>query len=348
MNSFLENAGKVEQLLNTKKKLVAYHRDTDGTTSAALLLRFFPSETLPLESPTLDPLTVYKIKEKKPDLIIFLDLAIDQDWKEIHELEKTVRILIIDHHLFDRDLNSTKTLYVNPRFERKDTYLAAAYLVYHLLKKMGKDIKKYAWIAGIGVIGDYAFGEGKDVLDDVRALSPALLKGTNPRESLLAEGGKIISSAITVAGDKGGEKALHALVQAETFEEFAEGKELAKWKGEVEKEIILILKDFEKKREFYPAKNISIFTVESRLPVISTISTLLAEKYPDMTLCIKRRDEEGFKISLRNQSGRVDLNAIARTATKGIGRGGGHEKAAGAFVTDWEMFKKRFLKELEK
>ncbi len=37
---------------------------------------------------------------------------------------------------------------------------------------------------------------------------------------------------------------------------------------------------------------------------------------------------------------------LLRRACAGIGRGGGHEKAAGAWVTDWEAFKKRLLKEL--
>ena len=343
MMQFLGHARRMADLLEARKRLVVYHLDTDGTTSAALLLKFFPSASLALDSPELDADTLKAIEAKGPELIIFLDLAIEQDWKAVKRLEKTSRMLIIDHHLFERDLSSEKTLYINPRLERREAYLSASYLVYRLLKEMGKPVEGYTWISAIGVVGDYAFEEGRDVLEEVRSEDPTLLQG-HPLRSRIGEAGRLISSAITAAGEGGGEKAVKRLLKAETFQEFEGEKELQKWKRRIDQEIGGIVEGFEKKGEFHPEKRLAVLETKSRYPVSSAVSTALAEKHPDLTIIIRRKDEEGFKLSLRNQSGKVNLDRLVKKACRGIGRGGGHEKAAGAWVTDWEKFRERFLK----
>lgn len=346
MISFKKDIKRIASLLAIKNKLILYHRDIDGTTSAALLLKFFPADSRSLESPRLGTEALYAIKEKKPDLLIFLDLAIDQDWKQIKALEKTAKILVIDHHLFDKDLNSSQTCYLNPRLSHPKAYLSTSYLVYHLLKKLKKPVQGYAWIAALGVIGDYAFEEGKDVLDEARRGDESLLRG-EPRESRLGEGGKLISAAITARGEKGAEKALQALMKASQLQNLEGDQQLEKWEKTIREEVERVVESFEREKEWHPQKNLAILDIKSKFSVTSIVSTILAEKHPDLTIIVRRRVEEGSKLSFRNQSGNVNLNDLVKRACKGIGQGGGHEKAAGAFVTDWETFRKRFLKLLK-
>lgn len=345
MMELTDKIDRIEELLSKKKKIFVYHRDSDGVTSTALLLRYFPADSFSLEYANLDSGTVYTILEKRPEVVVLLDLAVDQYWENIKELEKKADVLMIDHHLFDRDLNSDKTLYINPRLKEKGIYLSNSYLIYHLLKKMGKPVEKLSWIAGIGVIGDFAFEEGKDVLEDVKKTNPDFVEG-KPRESRLGLAEKLISSAITLRGEKGSEKVLEILLKTDNFEDFEKNEQLIKWNTEVEEEVNRVVERFEKDKEYYEKEKLAIFEFKSKLSITSTISTILSEKNPDITLIIRKKLEDGFKLSVRNQSGKVNLNTILRKVCKDIGRGGGHEKAAGAFVTDWDEFKKRFLKEL--
>ncbi|MBI4020658.1 MAG: DHH family phosphoesterase [Candidatus Aenigmarchaeota archaeon] len=342
MHAFTSQAAALAKLLRRERVLAVYHRDTDGTTSAALLAKFFPLECLSLTSPSLDQEAMRAIAAAHPDTIVFLDLAIDQEAQKIRELEKAAPIAVIDHHLFDHDLASARTLYINPRLEKKSAYLSASYVVFHLLHAMGKPVQKHAWIAGVGIIGDYAFREGKDVLD----LLPKTLVGAEPFAGPLAEGSKLINSAIIAAGERGARKAYRSLVKAASFASFSKDPELQKWKRLVDREVEKVVASFEQEREHHPAKKLSILELKTALPIGSTVSTLISTTHPDLILVVTRKEAAGTKVSLRNQSGRVNLGDLAREASQGIGRGGGHERAAAAFVTDWETFRARLLKAL--
>lgn len=172
---------KIGKFLKTPgKKLLFYHHDADGVCSAALLLKFFPGfESMPREGPRLEESFPEYVVKKKPGLLVFLDIPIDQEWKLVREIQKKIpglRIMIIDHHILEKDLNSSKTVHYNPRF-KKDIYLPAAYLVYKILEGLGKGVKPSKWIAGMGIIGDYGFRECSDFLKTLEKEKPGILKG---------------------------------------------------------------------------------------------------------------------------------------------------------------------------
>lgn len=323
-----------------KKILVVYHRDVDGTTAAAQLLKVYPGDALSLDAPLLDAVTVHEIIERKAEVVVFLDLAVDRDLDKIREIEKTSEVVIIDHHLFENNPSSSKTMYMNPRLQKSKAYEPTSYGIHRVLETLGKPT--VAWIAAIGVIGDYGFEECKDIFDEVAS---ELVQG-DPLQSRLGQGAKLISSAITVADEVGAEKALHALLKAGSFEAFEAHEQLQTWKKEVQQEIQRVVESFQEKAELHPSKGLGILEVTSKLSINSTVSTILAEQNPEMTIITYRQVDDGYKLSLRNQSGSINLNTILKNVCKGIGRGGGHEKAAGALITDWETFKKRFLEAL--
>jgi hypothetical protein len=95
---------RFEEFLKTPgKRLLFNHRDADGICSAALLLKFFGDfESNARQGPRIEREFVKEIVEKKPDMIVFLDLPVDQEWDKIKEiLEKLpkTRMVVVDHHI---------------------------------------------------------------------------------------------------------------------------------------------------------------------------------------------------------------------------------------------------------
>ena len=76
-------------------------------------------------------------------------------------------MIVIDHHIFEKNLNSERVVHINPRF-KKETYLPTSYLVYRILENLGKEIKPFIWIAVTGIIGDYDVRECKDVMEECK------------------------------------------------------------------------------------------------------------------------------------------------------------------------------------
>jgi single-stranded DNA-specific DHH superfamily exonuclease len=206
-------------------------------------------------------------------------------------------------------------------------------------------VKPYIWIAAIGVIGDYAFEECKELLEECKNRYPQLLK-KKPLESELSRGVELISSAITLKGSYGSGKALDILQNSVAYEEFSKNTDLQTWSSIVNKEFKKILEEFEMNRRFYPDINLMIYEIKSRLNLTSAISTKLAEKNPDKTILIKKKSNGYWKLSFRNQSGKLNLGELVKKCVQEIGYGGGHEKSAGAIISNWGEFKERFIKAL--
>ncbi len=327
---FLQEAEKAGELLREGKRLFVHHRDADGTTAAALMMRFFPGEAVSLEYGNLEPGMLFSLKEKGPGLVVFLDLAIDRHPEEVEELGKACPVLVIDHHIMKRDLNSGRTLYMNPRMHEKGAYISASCLVYRLLERIGKPVQGQKWIAAMGAIGDHA-EEG----------CSGVMEGLD--RDRLAEAEKMVSSAISVRGEKGAGKVLGLLLEAGGPEDLEKDPQLVKWRKELDRELDTIVSGFREKGRHFPEKGVSILEVRSKYQINSLVSTVLSERNPDLVVITMRPEKGGHKLSLRNQSGRVDLSRAVGKACEGIGRGGGHEKAAGAWVSDLKEFLRRLM-----
>jgi len=338
----------LEFLETSEKRIMLCHNDADGLCSASLLLRFFSvSETISRTGPRLERKFVKEIVSKEPDLLIALDLPIDQEFEKLKKLKEALpglRMIVIDHHIFERDLNSEWTVHINPRF-RKETYLPTSYLVYRILEGFGRKVVPWIWIAAVGIIGDYDVRECEDLLKECRRRYPGSLSG-NPLKSNLGRAAELIDYAVTLKGSEGAEFALNALLNSRSYKEFLQKEKLILWKRMVEQEIKKAAKEAEKNPEEYPDIGLRIYKIKTKLNITSTVSTYFAERNPGKTVVIRKSVGNEWKISLRNQSGKVNLGELAKKCVQGIGSGGGHKKAAGALVRDWETFKRRILKEL--
>jgi single-stranded DNA-specific DHH superfamily exonuclease len=334
-----------------KKGLLLYHGDADGICSAALLLKFFKGFVYsPRKGPYVGEDFVKIVMDKKPDLLVFLDLPVDQEWKKLRGFLREIpglRIVIIDHHIYEKDLNSERVLHINPRFRKKGVYLPAACMVYRILEGFGKEVRPLIWVAALGVIGDYGWEGCEDLLEECREIYPNLLKGEPPK-SKLGEGADIIASVVTLKGLSGVAECLKVLMSSEGFEGFESNKRLQDWKREMDDEFQIVVDDFKRKKEYFEKEKLIVYEIKSGLNLTSMLATYFGDKYPDKTVVIKKASGDEWKVSLRSQDNRINLSKILKKCVKGIGSGGGHERAAAALVKDWDKFLKRLKKELRK
>ena len=332
-----------------EKGMLFYHSDADGVCSAALFLRFFEDfRYSPRKGPAMAKDFVDMVLDKRPRLLVFLDMPVDQERKTLNMFLKEIpklRIIIIDHHITEKNIGSDRVVHINPRFLKSDAYIPAACAVYRILEEMGKDVRPMVWIAAMGVIGDYGWPDCHELIEECKEGYPSLLRG-NPRESVLGKGAEMIASATTIKGLPGIGECLKVLLVAKGYEDFESSENLQAWKREFDEEFGVVVSDFEEKKEVFEKEGLIVYEVKSRLSLTSVLSTHLGSRFPENVIAIKKADGERWKVSLRNQSGRVNLGVAVKEAVKGIGSGGGHEKAAAALVSDWEKFLKRLRKEI--
>ncbi len=342
---------RLEEFLSTPgKRLLFYHRDADGICSAALMLKYFPDfQAYARQGPRIEKEFLKEVVEKVPDLIVFIDLPVDQEWKRLEELVEKLpkmRLILIDHHIFEKDLNSKNAVHVNPRFF-EDSYLATSCIIYKLLASLGKDVQPLVWIAVIGIIGDYDLKDCGDVLESCEKSYPGSV-GKDPMKSKLGYASELICSAVTIKGSEGSEKVLKILLSSSDYRKFLESKRLKVWHKKVKEEMSRAIKDAYKSKEVHSKLNLNIYTIKTKMSLTSALSTYFGEKHPDKVVIIRRKADNEWKLSFRNQSGEVNVGNLAKKCVQGIGTGGGHKKAAGAIVSDWDKFRECLLEELKR
>ncbi len=340
-----------EFLLSNGRKLLFYHKDADGVTSAALILKFFPEfKAMPREGPMIDEDLIKRVAQEMPSVVCFVDLPVDQEWKKLLKITSLgIRILIIDHHAIETDMNSNDIVHINPRLDKttKEVYMSTSCIIYNLFEKMGYYTKPIVWISAIGIIGDYSFKDCGDVLKECKDFYPDSFSYKNPFKSKIGTASKLISSAVTLKGLKGAQNGLRLIMKSKNYNSFIESPVLKKWDKIVKDELDIVLKDFEKNKEVYEDVGLIMYELKTKMNMTAVISTILSPKYPNYVLIIRKRSEEGWKVSLRYQEDGIDVGEMAKMLSKGIGLGGGHKHAAGALITDWNLFKKRVLKLLK-
>ncbi len=326
------------------KKILVYHRDVDGVCSSTILMKFFPElETIPREGPIIDKKFFRRIVSENPKVLIFLDMPVDQEWEKVFKFRKELpdlKILIIDHHVPEKDMNSEHIIHINPRFLKGEYYIPASCVVYELLRKMKYDVKPYLWISLTGVIGDYGVKDCEWMFKEQEKTSKI------PHHKLF-KFSNIISSAITFKGLRGCKKALELLLKSEGYEDFEKSRDLRTWNTIVQKEVKRIVNDFEKRKEVFEKERLILYEIKSRMNIASIIATVTAEKHPNYIVIIRKKSGNFWKISLRYQAGKVSMGDLAKFCSKGIGSGGGHVKSAGAFSNNWEEFRKRVFEYLK-
>lgn len=346
------SVNKLKKILSGNgKKILIYHRDSDGVSSAAQILRFFSEfKTICREGPILDDKFIKNLIRMNPESITFADIPADQDHEKLFEIRDMiphVNISIIDHHPFEKDLNSEGIIHINNMLldDYKNKYIPASCIIWRLLSEMGLNTAQYSWIAGIGIIGDYGANDSQDVISDLKERYPGLVEG-DIMKCPLSKGSDMISASITVKGIKGAEYSLENLRKADDFYDFISDPNLQEWHEMLSEEIENIKKDFATGMELHERKKLIFYEIKSEFSISSIIASITSEKYHDHVVITFKKWNDMFKISLRCQDGHIDVGALSKKCSEGIGSGGGHRKAAGGLVNDWNKFRERVIKEI--
>lgn len=302
-----------EFLENTSgKTLIFFHNDTDGVCCATMLMKYLKDAELMSGDVSEE---VFKEIGTDFDRIIFLDYPVDQ-YLDYFECLKEKDVMIIDHHPIVNDLNKLGFTHINPRFKEPNKYISCSQIVHKLCLKLG--VENIDWIMRIGAVGD------------------AALKGTKKEKEavLLIEGFKTFKRA----------KKLPELVKFMlgcydiddfVYSEYRDYME--RLQKEVENELIRF--------EMQGVKEVNFHEVKSKYGIVAVLSNALFEKYPDKTIIIYREKDGWYRISGR--STKFDVGSVFKKSAEGIGFGGGHVKAGGAHVKDFDKFKQRVLELLE-
>ncbi len=340
---------KIEKWLKEAENIcLITHTDTDGICSAALFLKYLKklgkkAKVIFGSANTISKREFYK-KIPSCDLIIVTDIPLDQSWDIASQEIGNKRIIIIDHHIPFKNLNSSRIIHINPMFER-EVYIPASKLVYDIF-----DIKEYDWLALVGVLGDSGERDSKEFVKSV--LKKYGEKKQRGKFGLLDE---MIGSAMICKNEKGARECLKIVENADNYTELLKNRKLKEYREKVNNYLKEMQKEFEKKAEVYREINTIFFEIKPKYNIGSALSSILSKKIEHKTIIIINRKNGVANLNFRRQDGKIDMKELAEFSTRGIGKGGGHKKAAGGTIPSekvdefklraisWLMLKERRL-----
>ncbi len=151
LNEIKPSVKKFLEIPKEKEIQVISHFDTDGITSAAIMIQALKRRDSRFSLKIVKNLTKEFIKElnnKKPT--IFLDLA-SGSLDTIREADFET-VFIVDHHEIPSEIPSNVTM-INPQNKSKQK-ISSSGLTYLFCKEMDPKNKEYAKLAILGMIGD--------------------------------------------------------------------------------------------------------------------------------------------------------------------------------------------------
>ena len=334
----------LENIRSDDKVALIYHTDMDGVCSAALVYNIFKKINKKYDK----NISIYKsfsgsydnieniLKETKDyDITIIVDIAFDG------EVEPDRKILLIDHHLVKKDMNSKNLVFINPRKENPEIYQPASYLVLKLSQIIA-DSKDVEYISALGTAGDMGF---KDCMD----LMGTWTNAKKAEEIFHTKIGQVSHKLWGASYELGIERILDIILETKNLEELEKNED-------VKKSFRIFNKEFEKgKEQFWNNSETFGNVIFSKIkphykrlgsPIINSISF---EK-PEKIIFLLEDREDVYKISVRYQNVRNHENLHLGILMKECCNGGGHRPAAGGSIKKegYEVFKKRILTYLKK
>lgn len=317
--------------LNDKDKIgLISHTDLDGLAAAKIVNEVIQPDFIEfVDYAGLNSTLVQKIKKWKAKKLILTDIAINSD-DFIKEIEKFAELLIIDHHLFPKDFNSDKTIFINAHG------FCATYICYYLLSKI-QNLEHLDWLVACASLSDFMLNN-QNWLEDV-------YRKYNIEEKIdpIADEGKInslkykLDLGIAYWKTKGNLKKAFDLIG----KNFGEINELESNALEVDEEIKSLIKRFEKEKQEINGKIIWIFG--PKFDIGSKMCNILSKKDEKKTFIFLRHNEKYYFVSARRQDRKENMVELLQKLVLGFedSSAGGHIPAAGGHFLkkDLEKFK---------
>jgi len=315
----------LSKFFENRKFLVIHDYDCDGISSAAILMIYLKNNKKQFENIST------RVNEKKEELIklskkydsaIFLDLGYINE----ENIKAFKNVLIIDHHVpkkYDKNI-----IYINPRIENPKIYQPTSYITQKIFGN-----EKTEWISLIGIIGDMAFSDTKDILRKYK------INQRNWEKKKIGICAKVLDAVKVIKREKGATEAANFI--AENYNHGPNilirkySKEYKTYKNELKR----LIMDFNKNKILI-GKNFLFYEVKSKYAFSSTLATVISNRknLKNKVLVIAQKTNEKIKVSLRGNI--TDLNDFAKRILIGLnGFGGGHPNAAGIVLNDEESYK---------
>jgi single-stranded DNA-specific DHH superfamily exonuclease len=324
----------ISKIGRNERTALITHIDLDGMTCAKIVnealdidyMRFVGYEGL-------NKNLIKEIKAEKIRKVILTDLAIDNiDF--ISELEKFADVLIIDHHTFQKDINSVNTVYLNAE------EFAASYICYYLFSKI-KKMEHFDWLVACAALADWACFLNSRWMGQVykkygETYVPA---ENNLKKGRFWEMQETLSLFLIYFLD-------NLQIAYDFIKDIESVSDLKRYSNVVEKEIERCLLDFGREKEVYG--EIYFWIIRSKFAVKGQVLNKASFDVKDKTLIIARREGDHYQMSARRQDGKVNLPEFLREMTEGFRNAfaGGHLKAAGCHISvkDIDEFRERLKK----
>ena len=341
-----------EELETSKKPLIFFDDDTDGTCSFLLYYRFVKSfcddakGIIVKNSPVLkDDMYVRKIEEYGPDKVFILDKPIvSQDFL----VKVKVKKIWLDHHPLQPRHGVD---YYNPLKHKSKKYIPdnrpTTYWAYKTIQKWDSE-KKFLWIAMVGCIGDWFVPEfAKEFTKKYPDLLPKNLKIRSPGTVLHeTELGKLCM--IIQFNLKGPVNQVMSSIKILTrindpyeilHQTTPQGKFIYKQYNKLHSKYL------EVKSQIKVDENdpLIFFKYQEDYGFTSDLSNEMQYENPDKVILIAINKDGLMKCSFRSEN--LIIRDILEKSLIGIdGHGGGHEHACGAGINENDF--DRFLQNL--
>ncbi len=146
-----EVAKEFSEIPKDKEIQIISHFDTDGITSASIIvkcLRRMDMKFSTLIVKTLTPEIIFGVPENK--IILFVDLA-SNSLEYIRKLKQ--KVFIIDHHEITQKIPKNVSM-INPQLHERKEVISSSGLAYLFAKTINSENKDLASLAVVGMIGD--------------------------------------------------------------------------------------------------------------------------------------------------------------------------------------------------
>jgi len=320
----------IKNIVNKDKIALISHIDLDGLASAKIINQIISPNILKfLGYNELTNELYLELKEKKINKIIFTDLSFKQGGL-VKELEEFAEILIIDHHQFDIDFNSDKTIFLNAQG------YCAAYICYKLFKDNHK-VKKLDWLVALACTADWMYFKNQKWMEKTYKKYSDVFNINNPRKGKLYEIVDIIDlSAVYWKEDL--KKVYEAIGK-----DINKLKDLKKYSEIIKDEIKIEKEKFGKER-----KEINggwFFEIKSKHSILQRLSSEISLLNIHKIFIVALLRNGKYRISTRRQDKEINLAKYLQKLIKGFedSDAGGHIPAAGCFFPEKYLpeFKKR-------
>jgi len=325
--------------INDKVALISHVADLDGLTSAKVINEVVKADIVKfVDYHELNKDLANELKKQKVKFVIVADIMIrNEDF--VRDIEKFAKLLILDHHMFEKDYNSDRTVFINVEGN------CAAYLSYCLFSKI-QNLEKYDWLVACACVSDWCYKKNSSFMTKIyekykQDYIPSIegIKKSRFYEIVL----DLSRSIVYFREEENDVKSVFEKLKCDSFGDISD---LSKYAKVIANEIKNNLTRFEKEKiEFNEGY---YFEVNSKFPIKSIVSTDVSERNIEKTIIITLERNGFLEFSCRRQDGKIDMVKFMSELIKEFENSdsGGHFKAVGGHIP--VKFKKKFLEKIKK